>query len=127
MKPFFLYGRFLHHLKKKVKNKARVEGSIIESYLIEEISQFCTYYFEPKVQPYHTSIGRKDSTTEDDLVQSSFSIFNLPGRFTGGCKTRFLEDREFTAAMNHILIDCDEIQPYIKYVLFKMDIHHLLI
>ncbi|XP_052117681.1 uncharacterized protein LOC110281750 [Arachis duranensis] len=39
------FERFLHHLKKKVKNKTHVEGSIVESYLIEEISYFCEYYF----------------------------------------------------------------------------------
>ncbi|XP_072079067.1 uncharacterized protein [Arachis hypogaea] len=58
------FERFLHHLKKKVKNKAHVEGSIVESYLIEEISHFY--------------------------------------------------DKEFSAAMNHILINCDEIKPYIE-------------
>jgi hypothetical protein len=111
-KNFFIYCRFLHHLKKKVKNNAHVEGSIIESYLIEEISQFCSYYFESKVQPYNFSTGRNGD--EDDLVQSVFSIFNFPGRFVGECQSQFLEDREFTAAINHILINCDEIQPYIE-------------
>jgi hypothetical protein len=111
-KKFFIYRRFLHHLKKKVKNKAHVEGSIIESYLIEEIAQFCTYYFETSVQPNNTSIGRTEG--DEDLAQSLFPIFNLPGRFAGQCKSRFLEDKEFTAAMNHVLINCDEIQPYIE-------------
>jgi hypothetical protein len=35
-------------------------------------------------------------------------------------QSRFLEDKEFTAAMNHILINCDEIQPYIEQVLSKI-------
>ncbi|XP_027186337.1 uncharacterized protein [Cicer arietinum] len=106
------FERFLHHLKKKVKNKARVEGSIIKSYLIEDISQFCTYYFQSNKQPYNASIGRK--ANEDDFSQTVFSIFNLPGRFGSECKVRFFEDKELNAVVNHILINCDEIQPYIE-------------
>ena len=41
-----LWCRFLHHLKKKVSNKARVESSICDAYLKEEISNFCAVYFE---------------------------------------------------------------------------------
>ncbi|KAJ8773690.1 hypothetical protein K2173_006340 [Erythroxylum novogranatense] len=43
------FERYLHHLKRNVKNKARVEGSICNAYLVEEASTFCGYYFEPHV------------------------------------------------------------------------------
>lgn len=46
-------------------------------------------------------------------MQLTLSIFNLPGCLAGECKTRYLDDKEFSAAMNHILINCDEIKPYI--------------
>ena len=36
--------RYMHSLKKKVKNKARVEGSIVETYIIEEIFNFSWHY-----------------------------------------------------------------------------------
>ncbi|XP_017970474.1 PREDICTED: uncharacterized protein LOC18609682 [Theobroma cacao] len=39
MHPF---ERFLQQLKKKVKNRAFVEGSIYEAYVIEEVSSFCS-------------------------------------------------------------------------------------
>ncbi|KAL1371645.1 hypothetical protein AAHE18_01G148200 [Arachis hypogaea] len=102
------FERFLHHLKKKVKNKAHVEGSIVESYLIEEISYFCEYYFN------QTSIDAKQNDEGDDSIEQNLSIFNLPGCLAGECKTRYLDDKEFSAAMNHILINCDEIKPYIE-------------
>ncbi|KAG8369017.1 hypothetical protein BUALT_Bualt15G0106500 [Buddleja alternifolia] len=41
---------FLNTLKRKVKNKARVEGSIVEAYLIEETSTFCSHFFAPDVE-----------------------------------------------------------------------------
>ena len=34
------FERYMHSLKKKVKNKARVEGSIMEAYIIEKILNF---------------------------------------------------------------------------------------
>ncbi|XP_074560392.1 uncharacterized protein LOC141816527, partial [Curcuma longa] len=44
------FERFLYHLKKKVGNRARVEASIVEAYMIEEVSTFCSSYFEPDIQ-----------------------------------------------------------------------------
>ncbi|XP_038680928.1 uncharacterized protein LOC119981859 [Tripterygium wilfordii] len=50
------FERFLHSLKKKVKNKARVEGSICEAYIVEETSSFASYYFEPHVSSRRTRV-----------------------------------------------------------------------
>ena len=36
-----------------MKNKARVEGSICNAYLVEEASLFCSYYFEEHVHTRH--------------------------------------------------------------------------
>ena len=41
--------RFIHHLEKNVYNKARVDSSICNAYLVEEASNFCSYYFESHV------------------------------------------------------------------------------
>lgn len=43
------FERYLCKLKKNVRNKARVEGSIVNAYLVEEASNFCLYYFEGHV------------------------------------------------------------------------------
>jgi hypothetical protein len=37
----------LFNLKRKAKNKAYVEALICEAYIVEEISTFISYYFEP--------------------------------------------------------------------------------
>ncbi|GKD63878.1 transposon-like protein, partial [Tanacetum coccineum] len=54
------FERYLYHLKKKVKNKARVESSICEAYIMEEISNFCTHYFESHVETNSRRVGRND-------------------------------------------------------------------
>ena len=53
---FFTYIGYLKRLKNNVKNKAWVEGSICNVYLVEEISTFCSYYFEDHVS---TKIGNE--------------------------------------------------------------------
>ena len=56
----YLFERYIHSLKKKVKNKIRVEGSIVEAYIIEEILSFSRHYFNSNVQIKLTQVGQND-------------------------------------------------------------------
>ena len=56
----YLFERYMHSLKKKVKNRAKVEGSIVKAYIIEEISNFSHHYFNPNVHTKLTQIGCND-------------------------------------------------------------------
>ena len=70
---------YLFNLKKKIKNKAHVEASICEAYIVEEISTFISYYFEPYLRTRINRVPRHDDGGE---VSSSgnLSIFSNPGR-----------------------------------------------
>ncbi|KAL0427129.1 UNVERIFIED_CONTAM: hypothetical protein Slati_2887700 [Sesamum latifolium] len=72
------FERFLHTLKKKVKNKAAVEASICEAYIVEEISTFAMHYFEPDVICKRCRPGRNDDGLNNESVKH-ISIFNHPG------------------------------------------------
>jgi hypothetical protein len=69
---------YLFNLKKKVKNKAHVEASICEVYIVEEISIFILYYFELHLRTRINRVSRHDDGGE---VSSSgnLSIFSNPG------------------------------------------------
>ncbi|XP_012841495.1 PREDICTED: uncharacterized protein LOC105961778 [Erythranthe guttata] len=108
------FERFLHHLKKKVTNKACIEGSICEAYLIEETSTFCSHYFEPHIQTKLTTVGRHDEGGEVDAPDGSLSIFTHPGRPSGYELVRYLGDEEFNAATIYVLLNCAEIEPFVK-------------
>lgn len=58
------FERFMNRLKKKVKNKSRVEGSICEAYLVEETSIFCSHYFEICVGSKSTRVEPNDDGGE---------------------------------------------------------------
>ena len=71
----------MFNLKKKVENKAHVEASIREVYIVEEISTFISYYFEPHLR---TRINRVPQHDDGGEMPSSgnFSIFSNTGQPT---------------------------------------------
>jgi len=70
--------RYLFNLKKKkVKNKAHVEASICETYIVEEISIFISYYFEPYLTTRINRVPRHDDGGEVPSSEN-LSIFSNP-------------------------------------------------
>lgn len=108
------FERFLYHLKRKVKNKARVEGSICEAYIIEEIGWFCSQYFEPEIESRYTRVSRNEDFSEVEST-GKLSIFTQSGRQLGRrTSERYLTETEYHAAANYVLFNCEEMEPYIE-------------
>ncbi|XP_071695507.1 uncharacterized protein [Rutidosis leptorrhynchoides] len=109
------FERYLGKLKKKVTNKAKVEGSIANAYLIEETSMFCSHYFEPHVSTKMNVITpRNDDGGDVEQCDGNISIFMSPGRLSGSRKKRRLIDQEYDAARIYVLLNCVEIEEYVK-------------
>jgi len=93
----------LFNLKKKVKNKAHVKASICEAYIVEEISTFISYYFEPQLRTRINRVPRHDDGGE---VSSSgnLSIFSNQGRPTpkNTMRGRYLSEIKFRQAHNYV-------------------------
>ncbi|XP_074300461.1 uncharacterized protein LOC141631730 [Silene latifolia] len=108
MYPFL---RFLNHLKNKIGNKARVEGSICNAYLLEEISNFCSLYFEEHIE---TKAKALDFVMNDDQSNSELpeAFQDHLGRTSGACSIRFLEDKEYKQAHLYVLSNCQSLRPY---------------
>ena len=104
--------RFLNTLKKKVCNKAHVEGSICETYLIEETSTFGSYYFIPNVPSRKTRVPRNDDGGVSSYPQ--ISVFNYPGHAAGATNTRWMDAKEFEAIKLYVLLNILEVQSYIE-------------
>ena len=107
----------MFNLKKRVKNKAHVEASICEVYIVEEISTFISYYFEPHLR---TRIKRVPQHDDGGEVHSSgnLSIFSNLGRPTpkNVVRGRYLSEIEFRlqTSHNYVLFNCDELRHFIK-------------
>ena len=57
----YSFERYMHILKKKIKNKVQIEGSIVEAYIIKEILNFSRHYFNPNVQTKLTQVDWNDN------------------------------------------------------------------
>ncbi|MQL98432.1 hypothetical protein Taro_031143 [Colocasia esculenta] len=93
-------------------NKVKVEGSVAKAYIMEEISNFCSMYFEPEIQFLRTRPPHNDDG--EDFVQSDrLSIFKYPGRAYGCSSSRMLNDRELHIVDIYILLNCIEVESYV--------------
>ncbi|PKU70029.1 hypothetical protein MA16_Dca014475 [Dendrobium catenatum] len=102
------FERYLNKLKKIVKNKACPNGSICEAYLTYEITQFCSYYFEIMSQS-------GESTAPQNIGKfSNIYVFGGSGEPIGANTVRYLIDKEMTVITLYILLNCDEVEPYLK-------------
>ncbi|XP_050229103.1 uncharacterized protein LOC126678245 [Mercurialis annua] len=107
------FERYLRKLKKKVRNKGRVEGSISNGYLNEETAKFAAYYFsegDPMIpeRPQRNEVC--DIEVDNDVDR--LSIFKPQGQSVGACRKRYLEDAEIVAARTYVLLNCSEIKNY---------------
>ncbi|XP_074555688.1 uncharacterized protein LOC141811568 [Curcuma longa] len=107
------FERFLRKLKNNVRNKARVEGSICNAYLVEEATSFCSYYFADNVNTRHRKNPRNYDDTQP-IDPSLLSIFKFPGKPFGASNSRWLNQQEYHAARTYILLNCEEVKPYIS-------------
>ena len=105
--------RYLGKLKRNVKNKNKVEGSIANAYVMEETASFCSFYFEEHVKTKATTMARNADTyvVQDDYDQT-LSIFRTSGRPLGEAKSRWLTSKEYEAAQSYVLLNCEEVEAY---------------
>ena len=103
----------MRKLKKMMKNKAYIEGSIAEAYIIGEISTFCSYYFGSSVETCHNRVGRNDDVGNVEL-DDRLSIFSHPCRTFGETRSCYLSEEEYRQALLYAILSCDEVLPYVK-------------
>jgi hypothetical protein len=88
----------MKYLKNMVKNKARVEGCIVEAYILEEISNIVSLY---------------DDGYETHNNNCSLSTFQVPGRGHGKRGTKVLTRDEYHAIMVYIYSNTLEMDDFV--------------
>lgn len=94
---------------------ARVEGSICEAYLARETTHFCSFYFAHHIPSMRNRVPRNDDGGPS-TNPPSLSIFDLSGRAAGKPAADWLDDKNSYAATLCVLLNCDEIQPTLRYI-----------
>ncbi|KAM3397863.1 hypothetical protein P3S68_001377 [Capsicum galapagoense] len=115
------FERYLGTLKKMIRNKASVEGSISEAYLMMESTQLFSYYFEPHVMSRNHNVDRNDDGGVVEDLKGNLSIFSHPGRLWGEAKKRDLILDEIKAAQTYILLNCEEVEPFVSMYLQRLE------
>lgn len=108
--------RYLGELKSFVRNKARPEGSIAESFLADECMTFCSRYLQG-FSTKHNQPSRNDDNPEDSessLFLQQSMLFPQVGKPLGRPMVYTLTDKEATQAHRYVLFNCDAVKPYLE-------------
>ena len=102
--------RFLGKLKRFVRNRARLEGSIAEGYLSIECLTFCSMYLREIEIVWSCEEQNSDRCQGERDV--GLSVFSQPVRPLGAAKYVRLDDIHLTRAHWYVLSNCSEIDSY---------------
>lgn len=107
------FERLMKYLKKMVKNKARVEGCIVEAYIVEEISNIVSLYFKRDAPSSRSKRSRYDDGYETHNSNCSLSTFQVPGRVHGKRGTKVLARDEYHAILIYIYTNTLEMDDFV--------------
>ena len=100
--------RCLKTLRKKCTNKARIEASIAEASIREEVANFTTSYYKPNLPSKHNPPPRYNAG-EDEL---NLSIFRGQLGSTSGATNKTLKHEEWRTIMLYVLTNLSEVELY---------------
>jgi hypothetical protein len=103
----------MKYLKNMVKNKARVEGCIVEAYILEEISNIVSLYFKRDAPSSRTKRPRYDDGYETHNNNCSLSTFQVLGCGHGKHGTKVLTRDEYHAIMVYIYTNTLEMDDFV--------------
>ena len=99
-----------------VQQKAHVEGSICEAYLVQEVSSYVSMYFDSTVETNATQPRRHDDFVDHGIgIDNQLSIFCHPCRPTAIKKSGpYLDDENWECAHMYILANTPEVKPILE-------------
>ena len=99
-------------LKGYVSNKARVEGSIAEAYIVNECLTFCSMYLSNIETRFNRQDRNYDGCQQEHVGR--LSIFLGEVRLIGAPKYYTLTQEDLQVARKYILNNCVEIEKYFE-------------
>ncbi|GLU21067.1 hypothetical protein SLE2022_372310 [Rubroshorea leprosula] len=107
------FERRMRKLKSTIGNKNHVEASIVEAFILYEISHFCSRYFGDDVETSWNQPPRNYGGIGTS-VPGKLSVFCSPGESIGAhSRTRCLTLEEKDAAKLYVLLNCKEVDVWV--------------
>ena len=100
--------RFQKVLRAKYKNKCKIEASIAEAYILEEVSNFTTKYYADNLPSVHNPPPHYNAGEDE----SSLSIFRGQLGSASGATHKTLKHEEWCTIMLYVLTNLSEVEPY---------------
>ena len=99
-------------LSEKCGNKCKIEASIAESVLIDEVSNFTTKYYDANIPTKHNPVFRYNAADPEDVPK--LSVFIGLGGKSGGIKKFTMNKPERDLIQSYVLNSMEEVKPYIE-------------
>ena len=96
------------YLIEKCGNKGRIEASIAEAFIREEVSNFTTLYYSDNLPSVHNPPPRYN----EDENESTLSLFKGQHGRSSGASKKFLTNEEWRKIMLYVLMNLDEVDKY---------------
>jgi hypothetical protein len=101
--------RILKTLRKKCKNKGKIEASIASAVSMQEVSNFTILYYSENLPSVHNPLLRYNADEND----SSLSLFRGQLGKAGASTNKLLTNVEWRKIMLYLLTNLEEVDPYI--------------
>jgi hypothetical protein len=104
--------REFKHIRIKCGNKAKIEASIAEAYILEEVSNCRTTYYGDDVPTLHNKLSRYNTDNID--FEPELLLFKGQGGTAGGSKSYIMPSSEWYSIMFYVLNNIDEVLPFMR-------------
>jgi hypothetical protein len=102
--------RCLKVLRKKCRNKCKIEASIVEAYILEEVSNFTTIYYGDNLPSVYNPPPRYNAGENE----SNLSLFRGQLGSASGSTSKTLTPEEWRSITLYVLNNLDEVEPYMR-------------
>jgi hypothetical protein len=104
----YLIERSLKTVRQKCGNQGRIEASIAEAFIREEVSNFTTSYYSENLPSVHNPPPHYN----EDENESTLSLFKGQRERSSGAAKKFLTNEEWHKIMLYVLMNLDEVDKY---------------
>jgi hypothetical protein len=103
--------RALRYLKLMVGNRARVEGSIAEAFILKQVAYFSSVYF---AEEHNVNAPTVRYNIDEEPPCSDLSIFAPRGTTVGSSTSYYTTSEERTAALLYMYANIDGMDKYFE-------------